>query len=885
MTGLEPDAVLLRDIVMSALSRFSDDGWELRHGEFWTHLAPPDAAEITQGWKIHIAATPLSAAVVLSRAAPILLSAGVAFKFARSLRQVAELTSTVTPRGQGGKVITAYPVDAQTFRQLAGQLDAATRGLPGPAILSDRPWSPGSIVSYRFGAFRGTSVLTNSGTVKVMLTAPDGTLVDDERLAWYSPPDWAENPLADAPAAPRRPEAVMLKNRYVVRRALRHANKGGVFLAEDSMTGGTVVIKQARAHVGATLAGTDVRDLLRNEAMILDLLSPDRLVPRRIDTFEAGDALFLAQEYIDGVTLAAWTDVRLGICADQGIDVAEAMLMARQLSGLLDRVHQRGLVLRDFKPTNVMVNANGELRLIDLEAVAYPGEFVSTSHTPDFAAPEQLAAPAHGPAPGQSADLHALGVSLYFIAAGIPPKLAPDEAPQRSRDDRLALLVGSAAARNPALKALSLPILHLMATEPGERWSLGQVRDFLATPVGAVTGGERISEADRASLLRDGLDHLRATASFGNPDEIWLSGAFGSTTTRTCVQHGAAGVLGTLVTAAEGGEDVADLVSATAHWLRKKVAGLPRRLPGLYFGSSGTAVALYRAARLCDEEDLAAEALDLARSIPLDWACPDVGHGLSGAGLAFLSLWQASGDDTCLERAGECADRVAGQAVRGEHGVTWPIPRDFDPTLGGTDMFGFAHGVAGVGAFLLSAAAETGHQGWLDLAVEAGATLAAAATVEEEAVIWPRSVGEPPSPTNPMSVHWCSGASGIGTFLVRLGLATGDQVSTTLARRAGHTVHGNLWRSSAAACHGLAGNGEFLLDLAEAEPGSSFGDAALDLATALAANDVVLNRRRLITDESRQAVVADYGTGLAGALAFLLRLRDRGPRLWLPQAP
>ena len=84
-----------------------------------------------------------------------------------------------------------------------------------PAILSDRRYRPGSIVQYRFGAFRGVPVLTNDGSFEARLAAPDGSLVADPRKPWFTPPAWVPpllppEPQAAAPAAesaprPRRP--------------------------------------------------------------------------------------------------------------------------------------------------------------------------------------------------------------------------------------------------------------------------------------------------------------------------------------------------------------------------------------------------------------------------------------------------------------------------------------------------------------------------------------------------------------------------------------------------------------------------------------------------------------------------------------------------------
>ena len=113
-------------------------------------------------------------------------------------------------------------------------------------------------------------VLTNDGKFESMLTAPDGRLVKDERRAWFSPPEWAASPLSEremtrpADAAPSG--GVTIVDRFVVKRAIRHSYRGGVFVAVDQRTGAEVALKQARPHTLSSLDGTDARDLLRREA-------------------------------------------------------------------------------------------------------------------------------------------------------------------------------------------------------------------------------------------------------------------------------------------------------------------------------------------------------------------------------------------------------------------------------------------------------------------------------------------------------------------------------------------------------------------------------------------------------------------------------------------
>jgi len=197
---------------------------------------------------------------------------------------------------------------------------------------------------------------------------------------------------------------------------------------------------------------------------------------------------------------------------------------------------------------------------------------------------------------------------------------------------------------------------------------------------------------------------------------LWAPSDPGASTDACNVQHGAAGVLAVLVRAAQLHEQVglADSVRTAADWIDERLDAVPRLLPGLYYDRSGTAWALWDAAAFLDDPALQVRAVDLAGRLPIaDWGNPDIAHGLAGAGLAYLHLWHSAGLDSA---------RPDGLRQRGRRG------------RGGTD-------------------AEPGCAHRLRRRLVAGRP--------------GQDAGEP------SLQHWCSGASGIGTFLIRLWHVTG----------------------------------------------------------------------------------------------------------------
>ncbi|MFI8194424.1 class IV lanthionine synthetase LanL [Streptomyces sp. NPDC085946] len=903
--GTGPDR-LLTDIVRARLDHHADGTrWRVSTGGgFWCRVSPADRPLRPQGWKLHLSATPLSAPYVLARAADVLIPDRFAFKFAATVDGVRELVSRHADRGSGGKFLTVYPeCDDDRLRELAEALHRATRGLPGPGILSDRRYRPDSLVHYRYGAFGGVPVLGNDGTYETLLIAPDGSLAPDHRKAWFSPPPWAprdpfrsagpEAPSApDTPAPAPRPGPVLLDGRYLVREVIRHSFHGGVYRGTDRRTGTDVVVKQARPHTGAELTGSDVRDLRRHEARMLELLEPTGLSARPLGLFEQQGDLFLVQEAVPGVSLRRWVLQNITLHGGTwGPAPQDARRLARGLAALMAAAHAWGLVLRDFNPSNVMVTPDGSVRLIDLELVARPGEHVGRAGTPGYAAPEQRDAPAHGPAPGPPADLHGLGATLFHLATGLDPLLPADDPPVRTTEDRIGAWLERLAVGNPAAGQFGELIPELLREDPARRPPLEEVSARLAEPPRPHPAhGRRAPRAaghteavltgpDLKPLITDAVEHLLATMDPRNTDRLWPSGKFGATTDPFAVQHGAAGILGVLVRAYEAEPDPAlrQAVAAAAGWIGGHVTREPRSLPGLHFGRSGTAWALLDAGRALDAPELGRLARDLAFRVPTSCPNPDVCHGTSGAGLTQLRFWEATGEAAFLDRARQAADAVTAGAEHRDDGIRWPVPAGHPSALAGVSHYGFAHGVAGVGAFLLAAARATGDGGYAEQADAAARTLADVAQVDDGAAHWPTA-----DTGRRYKTHWCSGSSGVGTFLLRYWQTRGGQRYLDLAVQAAEAVFRARRHASPAQCHGLAGDGDFLLDLAEATGEDHYRDAAGRLAACIHHRHALRDGRRLAPDETGTAVVADYATGLSGVLAFHLRLRHGGPRLWQP---
>ncbi|MFD3333098.1 class IV lanthionine synthetase LanL [Streptomyces sp. NPDC058700] len=890
--------VELEDLLRQALhATGAGECWTTGSDDMWCRVTPRSGTRREQGWKLHLSATVASAPTVLEKALPVLLRQRSAFKFARSLDQVSALNSRATPRGSSGKFITVYPGSDEEAAQLAQELHEATAGLSGPRILSDQAYAAHSLVHYRYGSFAGRRRLSDDGLLVWFIEDPDGNPVEDKRTGQYCPPPWAVCPFpTSAPDAPRAVEKasgpVVVGDRFAVREAIRHTNKGGVYRGEDVRTGAPVVIKEARPHVEADASGCDVRDWLRAEARTLEKLRGTGLAPEPLALFEHGGHLFLAQDEVPGVTLRTWV-------AEHFRDVggeryrADALTQVGRLVDLVTAAHARGCVLRDFTPANVMVRPDGELRLIDLELAVLEDEAALPTRvgTPGFSAPERLADAPVSP----TGDYYSLGATACFVLAGKVPNLLPEEPDTRATEQRLAAWLAACTGPLRLPDGLTEMVLGLMKDDPAERWDPARAREALrkvaperakrpAAPRAPRDGGRDEGwdrgradrhDQDRADAVSGIVEHLIDTMNPSDERRLWPVSTMAGEADPCTVQQGAAGVLAVLTRYWELTDDtrLPGLISTAGRWIADRTDIRSTR-PGLHFGGRGTAWALYDAGRAIDDRGLMDHALALALAPQQATPHHDITHGSAGSGLAALHLWHRTGDPRFAELAVAAADRLAAAAQRDQHGVGWPVPAE-----GGKRYLGFAHGSAGIACFLLAAAAVSRRAEHRDLAVEVGEHLLAGAVLTGDTAQWPSQASDVPT-----APYWCHGSAGIGTFLVRLWQATGDDRFGDLAHRSAYAVSERASRAALAQCHGLAGNGDFLLDMADATGDPVHHAMAEDLARLIVCERAQRGAHVVFPNEYGD-VSTSWSDGSAGILAFLLRIHHTDPRLWMVQLP
>ena len=274
--------------------------------------------------------------------------------------------------------------------------------------------------------------------------------------------------------APHR-RALVIASRYSLDREIGRGGTGVVWLGTDEVLGRQVALKRI-----GLLPGADSTDLARAEREAR--LSARLNHPHVVSIFDVvvdsdSDSRWLVMEYVDGATLSQ-------LVRQQGkLSPDDAAPLIWQAADALVAAHSAGIAHRDVKPSNILVDRNGKVKLTDfgIARIANDPALTQTgmvTGSPAYLAPE-IATGGRG---DEAADVWSLGATMFHLLAGRPP--------YEMGDNVLGGLYRMVNEEPPRLADAGwmAPLLEgTMVRDPSRRWSMKQVRDFLADPRNRVT--------------------------------------------------------------------------------------------------------------------------------------------------------------------------------------------------------------------------------------------------------------------------------------------------------------------------------------------------------------------------------------------------------------
>ncbi|HWE64772.1 MAG TPA: protein kinase, partial [Chloroflexota bacterium] len=276
----------------------------------------------------------------------------------------------------------------------------------------------------------------------------------------------------------------VINSRYRLLRVLGEGGMARVYEAEDLRLGRRVAVKVLLPQF------TNDPEFLRRfeqEARLAASLSHPNVVGV-FDVGQEGQLHYIVMELVDGQTL------KDAITTTRPFPVAEALRIAIEVCAALSAAHARGMVHRDIKPQNILLTADGQVKVADFgiarrganTALTQTGTVLGSVH---YLSPEQ----ARGQEAGPRSDLYSLGVTLFEMLTGRLPFNAENpiaiamqhvqNAPPLPRQFNRAI--------PPALEAL---ILRLMAKNPNDRFAdAASVIAALRGVMGQAGGSTRVA--------------------------------------------------------------------------------------------------------------------------------------------------------------------------------------------------------------------------------------------------------------------------------------------------------------------------------------------------------------------------------------------------------
>src|SRR5277367_5919252 len=246
---------------------------------------------------------------------------------------------------------------------------------------------------------------TMAVTAAAVMTPPTTAAAEDLAKGWSVP----SSPGASGTFLP---PGTLLGTRYEIVQLLGQGGMGAVYKAKDLELERIVALKVIRPELAVH---PDILQRFKQE-LILARQITHRNVIRIFDLSEANGIKFITMEFIEGQDLKSLVNEKGRLSFDESVRVTEQICLA------LEAAHSEGVVHRDLKPQNIMLDKHGRVAVMDfgIARSSEAGGMTQTGAlmgTPDYMSPEQVM----GEHVDVRSDLFTLGIILYELLTGSMP--------------------------------------------------------------------------------------------------------------------------------------------------------------------------------------------------------------------------------------------------------------------------------------------------------------------------------------------------------------------------------------------------------------------------------------------------------------------------------
>ncbi len=290
---------------------------------------------------------------------------------------------------------------------------------------------------------------------------------------------------------------LLVVGKYVILGKLGQGGMGVVFKAQHRTMRRTVALKMLSRNA-KQIPGAVKR--FQREVQAAGLLEHPNIVTA-YDADEVDGQPFLVLQYVEGANLAT-------LVRERGpLPVAMAISCVLQAAHGLEYAHQRGVVHRDIKPGNLLLDCDGTLKILDLGLVRFDAGRIDTANpeltdtgeligTADYMAPEQSA---NMKLSDQRSDIYSLGYTLWYLLTGREPYAG---------ESRMERLIGHWEKPIPSLReacpdvsaGLESVFVKMVAKKPEDRY---QTMTEVITDLERCRLGEAAAASHPLSSLKD----------------------------------------------------------------------------------------------------------------------------------------------------------------------------------------------------------------------------------------------------------------------------------------------------------------------------------------------------------------------------------------------